>query len=116
MHELSIAAALLVQVEELARANGLVRVGVVRVQVGARRQVVPESLAMAFEAVSLGTLAEGAVLEQTEVPMQARCRACAADYAPSLRDFRCPVCGQAAAEITAGNDITIASLTGDTPD
>ena len=99
---------------ELAKANGLKRVQTVRVEVGVRRQVVPESLAMAFEAVSLGTCAEGAALEQREVPMQARCRACGADYAPSLRDFRCPACHQAAAEITAGGDIAIASITGDT--
>ncbi len=116
MHELSIASALLAQVEELAGANGLVKVGTVRVAVGARRQVVLESLAMAFEAVSIGSIAEDAKLELSEVPMQARCRACGADYAPSLRDFRCPSCRQAAAEITAGNDITIASLTGDTPE
>jgi len=116
MHELSIAAALLAQVEDLAKANGLKRVQVVRVQVGARRQVVAESLAMAFEAVGLGTCAEGARLEQSEVAMQARCRGCGTDYAPSLRDFRCPACRQAAAEITAGNDITISSLTGDTED
>ncbi len=116
MHELSIAAGLLAQVEDLAKANGLIRIGVVRIAVGVRRQVVPESLDMAFEAVSLGTSAEGAKLEQTEVPMQARCRGCGADYAPTLRDFRCPSCGQAAADITAGDDITIASLTGETED
>lgn len=116
MHELSIASALLGQVEELATANELIRIGTVRITVGARRQVVEESLRMAFEAVSLGTRAEGATLEITEVPMQARCRACAHAYAPQLRDFRCPACGQAAADITAGNDILISSITGDTKD
>ena len=116
MHEFSIASALLGQVEELATANGLVKVGVVRLAVGAQRQLVEESLRMAFEAVSLGTRAEAAVLEITEIPMQARCRACAHAYAPQLRDFRCPACGQAAAELTAGNDILITAIIGETPD
>ena len=116
MHELSIATGIQAQIEEMAAANGLIRVTSVSVAVGERRQVVGESLRMAFEAVTNGTLSEDATLILDEVRMQARCRACAHAYAPTLRDFRCPACGKAEAEITAGNDILITSLTGDTPD
>jgi hydrogenase nickel incorporation protein HypA/HybF len=116
MHELSIATALIGQVLDLAAANGLTSVTRVAVAVGTRRMVVHESLAMAFEAVSVGTIAENARIELTEEAMAATCRACGHAYAPTLRDFRCPACGQAQAELTAGNDIRITAITGDAPD
>jgi hydrogenase nickel incorporation protein HypA/HybF len=116
MHELSIATALIGQVLDLAQANGLTTVSRVEVAVGTRRMVVHESLEMAFEAVSVGTIAEHARVVLTEEAMAATCRACGHAYAPTLRDFRCPSCRKADPELTAGSDIRITSITGDAPD
>lgn len=113
MHELALADALVDQLSDLAREHGLIRITDVAVTVGVRQQVVVESLAMALEAVAQGTIAEGARFTIAEEAMQARCRACQHAYAPSLRDFRCPACGTAQPDLTAGTGMRIASFTGD---
>jgi hydrogenase nickel incorporation protein HypA/HybF len=113
VHEAGIAEAVIDQVRELAKANALVRVTAVALAIGVKRLVEPESLRLAFELASEGTVAAGARLEIAEVPLAARCRACGESYAPTPRDFRCPACQRAEPDILAGDDIVITSVSGD---
>jgi hydrogenase nickel incorporation protein HypA/HybF len=112
MHEYSIAAALIGQAVELAEQNGLERIDMVEIEVGALQLVVPEALEAAFAAAGEGTPAAGAVLRQNETPARAECRACAKEYAVDIENYLCPHCGRAEAEIVAGRDIILKSLTG----
>jgi len=112
MHEFSIAAALIRQVLDIAAQNDLERIEVVELEVGAMQMVVPEALEMAFAAMSEGTPAAGAVLKQEEVPARAECRSCKKSYNAGIDQYLCPHCGRADAEIVAGRDIILKSLTG----
>jgi len=111
MHELSIATGLMEQVKAAAAEHGVSRVESLHITIGAMRQVVPEALAMAFEVVSEGTLAEGATLEIVEEPIRARCRQCGRQFDCRIGEFVCPGCGQADVRLTMGNDIVLTSMT-----
>lgn len=113
MHEVGIATALLVSVDGLARANGLVQVTAIDLAIGVKRLCEAESLRLAFEIAGDGTIAAGARITITEIPLAARCKACGVEYAPKLRDFRCPACQRAEPDILAGDDIVITSISGD---
>lgn len=52
-----------------ARAVGATRIHRIRLRVGERSGVVPEALRFAFEALSVGGVADGAVLEMEWVPV-----------------------------------------------
>jgi hydrogenase nickel incorporation protein HypA/HybF len=110
LHEMSLASAMLEQLQRIAREQGARRIVEVEVVCGVMQQVVPEALELAFEAVTAGTLAEGACLKITEEALQARCRACGQPYEPEIYDFACPSCGQAQAELTAGRDVVLRTV------
>ncbi len=110
MHELSIASQLVDQVIQHAQANDAIHVREVIVKVGAMQLVVPEALHTAFEAVTEGTIAEGATLEIREVQPMAKCRACRNEFSPEIGNYVCPQCGQANAQIIQGNDIVLHTI------
>lgn len=108
MHELSISSAIVDTAVRHARGR---RVTLVSMTVGALRQVVPHSLEFYFEIVGRGTLCEGARLEQTLVPARARCGGCGHGWElEPLPVFRCPRCGDAAAEVLSGNELEVESI------
>ena len=111
MHEMTIAEGLLGQVLAAAAAHGAGRVSEIEVVTGELRLVVPEALTAAFEVVSAGTPAEGAVLTIVPEPIVARCRACGNEFACGVDRFACDLCGQADVMFVAGNDIILKSLT-----
>ncbi|MBM4078647.1 MAG: hydrogenase maturation nickel metallochaperone HypA [Planctomycetes bacterium] len=111
MHELAIATELVRQLGKLAAQHGAGRVQELTVTAGAMRGIVPEALEMAFSYAAKGTCADGAVLRLETVQPVARCRQCDTRYNPTGDSFLCPSCGQANAELVAGNDIVLASVT-----
>lgn len=115
MHEMSIAAAIAEQVLAVAQENNLAKVTQVRLRVGELRLIVPEALAVAWEAVREGTPAAAADLEMTEVPARARCRKCGHEYHPEWPVFLCPQCEQASVEILAGEELLLEEIVGEDP-
>jgi hydrogenase nickel incorporation protein HypA/HybF len=116
VHELSIAEGILDQVERLAAHHHATRVDAVEIETGVMRMVEHGALRSAFEVVTKGTIAEGAELAITDIPVAARCRSCGAEYdARGQFDFTCPSCGKAAADVVRGNDIILASVEMDAP-
>lgn len=114
VHEMAIAEDLLRQVLAAAAQNQVRRVLSVELELGVQRLIVPEALEAAFEALAEGSVAQGAVLRMVEVPLEARCGGCGAQFAPSIDDYACPRCGEAMAELLAGNDIILRSLDAET--
>ena len=111
MHELSLCESVLRTVlAELARQAAGARLLKVRVAVGGLRQVVPESLTFAYEALSAGTRAEGSTLEIVEVPITARCRKCAWEGRIEARLFYCGACRAADVEVLTGKELYLESL------
>ena len=114
MHEMSIATGLIEQVLRIAEANNAVRVDEIDLEVGFMRQVAPEAMEMAWEAVRIGTIAENAVLNLREIGISAECEKCGLVFQPGIDDFLCPKCRQANVRIVSGDDIILRSITCDT--
>ena len=112
MHEMSVALAVVDQVEEAAaRAKGVTAVRSVRLQVGELAGVVPDALAFSFELACAGTLLEGAELLTEAVPGRARCTPCAQEWAVGMPpSLICPACGGVSVELLSGRELRIAGV------
>ncbi|NUP18665.1 MAG: hydrogenase maturation nickel metallochaperone HypA [Streptomyces sp.] len=117
MHEMSIALAVIDQVETAAAQTpdaGAVRS--VRLRVGELAGVVPDSLAFCFELACAGTLLEGAELVTEPVPGRARCTPCAHEWAVGMPPrLSCPECDGADVELVSGRELQIAEVRWEEP-
>ncbi|MFC9267278.1 hydrogenase maturation nickel metallochaperone HypA/HybF [Streptomyces zhihengii] len=108
MHEMSLALAVVDQVETAARGRRAPGVLSVRLDVGELAGVVAESLAFCFELACAGTVVEGAELITRTVPGTARCEPCAGDWEVGMPPrLLCPRCGTAAVELVSGRELLI---------
>ena len=89
MHEVSLMSGILEAVEQAAREAGAQRVTVIALTIGDMTEVVPESLSFAFEALSEGTMAEGADLRVTYVPTISSARSAGPGRPCCWRGVRC---------------------------
>jgi len=112
MHEMSIALAVIGQVEEAAeRAGGVTAVRSVRLQVGELAGVVPDALSFCFELACAGTVLEGAELVTDAVPGRARCAPCAHEWAVGMPPLlSCPRCDRGTADLLSGRELQIVSV------
>lgn len=113
MHESALAMAIVEQALEAASPHNVARISEIEIDVGALKQVVRESLLLAFEACAAGSVAEGAVLRINEIPPAAVCEECGMRYTPDLAglNFTCPRCGKASATLIGGHEILLKSMT-----
>lgn len=107
MHEFSYAEALLETVTR--RAAGRQVVGVT-VRAGAAHRLDEASLAQAFELISAGSVASGANLSLRTLPVIVECRDCLARSESPDALALCPACGQAAVEVTGGEEFLLESI------
>lgn len=108
MHEFSLAEPLLKAALEVAENRGGLAVEQVCAQIGRLREVAPEALTFAFDALAKGTLAEGATLLWKDIPPRVRCAQCPAIFQPEDdRIWVCPSCGGAGGELLAGNELVV---------
>ncbi|CAM5441566.1 MULTISPECIES: hydrogenase maturation nickel metallochaperone HypA [Streptomyces] len=112
MHEMSVALAVIDQVETAAaQTRDVTAVRSVRLRVGELAGVVPDSLAFCFELACAGTLLEGAELVTEPVPGRARCTPCAYEWAVGMPPrLTCPECGGTEVELLAGRELQIAEV------
>ncbi|MFF4400980.1 hydrogenase maturation nickel metallochaperone HypA [Streptomyces sp. NPDC001480] len=120
MHEMSIALAVIEEVEAAAeRAGDVTAVRSVRLEVGELAGVVPDALSFSFELACAGTVLEGAELVVGTVPGRARCGPCAHEWAVGMPPLlSCPRCDGGTTELLSGRELRIADVrweTGPTP-
>jgi hydrogenase nickel incorporation protein HypA/HybF len=96
-------------VEESRRQN-VSQVKVVVLEIGAIGQVEPESLRFCFDAVTRGTIAEGARLDIVTVPGAGWCLDCGKTVPLTERFGACPECGQRHVQMTAGDELRIREM------
>ncbi len=110
MHELSIAHAVIGEVEAAARIHGARHVTGVSLEVGRLSGIVPGALVFGFEIASEGTLCEGAELRISEMPVVAWCPD--GDHPVELAEmvFRCPDHGCPTPEVLSGKQLEITSF------
>lgn len=110
MHELTLCANVLDTLREMARREGFTRVLRVRLEIGRFACVEPAALRFGFEALSRGTLADGAALDVIERPGRARCVECGADVEATDRLQPCPACGGEGLAPTGGDEMRIRDI------
>ncbi len=110
MHEMAIAESVVSIVEDHARKAGAARVTVVRLEIGALSHVEPQALSFAFEAVSIGSMAEGATLEIARTPGQAWCHDCMKPIEIDRLGSPCPSCGGYKVQVTGGEEMRVKDM------
>ena len=95
---------------QAAEQAGASRVLAIRLCVGKWSCVVPEALRFAFEAVSPGTLAEGAVLEIETPDPALRCAHCGTEFAAKDIFAPCPHCAQTGGVPVRGRELYLVSV------
>ncbi len=108
MHELSLCEAIAGVVRPHAAGR---HVDVVRVQVGALRQVVPESLEFCWTVIREYEDMPDARLELEFVTAEVQCRGCGQRSPIESRwSVCCPQCGSGDVDVVAGNEFQVTSL------
>ncbi len=115
MHEFSIAESIVSLVLRAVDEYQLIRVDSITVEAGEMRQIVPESLAMAFDALKSETsdTIGSCRLDLVIVPQVVVCRDCGVEFAPQELCYLCPACGSPDTTAVSGNDLVIKSIEGE---
>lgn len=110
MHEFSICAALLQQLEELTVRHRAASVRRVTVQVGALSGVEPSLLRAAFAVARRGSCAQEAELTLETLPLRIRCGACAVEAEATPDYLACRVCGSIRTELVSGDALLLRTV------
>jgi hydrogenase nickel incorporation protein HypA/HybF len=111
MHEMSIVESMMEIIEDQARLYNSQKVVTVSLEFGALSGVMPSAVEFAFEVLSKGTVAEGAVLAISIIPLKIKCLDCAGESV--LEDYQptCPLCNSDLITFLQGrNELRVASL------
>jgi hydrogenase nickel incorporation protein HypA/HybF len=110
MHELSVCQALIQQVEKVALARNARVVIEINVQIGPLSGVESRLLQQAFSIACAGTIADGARLNLTSMPVSVRCRSC--DQVSNVLPTRlvCGHCGDWRTSIISGDDLLLTTV------
>lgn len=110
MHELSVAQALVEQLDGIARAHEAQAIASFRVRIGPLAGVVPELLESAFGLAAAGSLAERAAMELIVAPVQVRCQTCGAKTEAAMNRLLCGACGDWHTQLVSGDELILESV------
>jgi hydrogenase nickel incorporation protein HypA/HybF len=110
MHEVSLVENIVALIEDERRRQAFSRVRAVCLHVGALGHAEPDALRFCFDAVTRGTVADGAALSIVTVAGSGRCSACSRTVALADRFDACPLCGCENVLMIAGDELRLAEL------
>ena len=110
MHELSLATALVEQVERVCETERATAVETIRLRLGALAGVNREAFEFAFPLAAEGTRAEHAKLAFEAAPAEIACDDCGRRTAPGKMFLTCSACGSRRVRVTAGREFEIVSV------
>lgn len=113
MHEMAITSNIVDIVLDYARENDALRVEQVSLRIGALRDVVDDLMQGCFRHLARGTVAEGARLTITRVPLRARCSECHLVFPADVHNaatLTCPDCGSRDLRIHSGKEFLIEDI------
>jgi hydrogenase nickel incorporation protein HypA/HybF len=113
MHELPVTRSILGIVLRHAETQGVLRVRAINLAIGALSDLEAEWLQSYFDALSRGTVAEGAELRVHRSPLTFRCEPCSSEYTATREELDtvvCPQCGSHDAELLGGTGYTVESM------
>lgn len=107
VHEVSLCTAIAKVAHRTAAGQPVERV---RVDVGALRQVVPETLRLCWEMVVFDTPLHAVPLEVREVPACIKCRGCGATTELREPVLVCAACGSTDTQVLTGDELDVTSI------
>lgn len=110
MHEVALAEGVLRIVADAAAKHAATRVHTVWVELGALAHVEPDALRFCFDAVTRGSVAEGATLEIATTPGRAWCMPCGGEVALGRLGEPCPRCGSYQLSVVAGEEMRVKEI------
>ena len=110
MHEMALCEGVVSLVEDEAARHAFARVKSITLELGVLCHVAPEAMLFCFDAVSRGTLAEGATLLIERIPGAGWCLDCGKTVPLNERFGPCPDCGQHHVQMTAGDELRVRDL------
>ena len=110
MHEMSLAGGILRVVEDAAARERFSRVKRLTLEAGALAGVEVRALRFALEAMTPGTVLEGAAIRIDEPPGVAWCMPCSRSVAIAARTDACPHCGRWQLTPTGGTELKVREL------
>jgi hydrogenase nickel incorporation protein HypA/HybF len=110
MHEMSLAESILQIVEDTARSSAADQVRAVRLEIGALSHVERDALRFCFDAVTRGTVADGARLEIDATPGRAWCMPCSESVELARLGDACPRCGSYQLQVTQGEEMRVKDI------
>jgi hydrogenase nickel incorporation protein HypA/HybF len=110
MHEMGITQGILAASFDAARDAGADRITEIRVSVGELTEIQDFALQFAFEALTPGTMAEGATLIVNHIPATAKCNDCGTEYTHDRFEMLCPQCGSFNVTPLTGREMRIDTI------
>jgi hydrogenase nickel incorporation protein HypA/HybF len=95
---------------EAAKNAGATKIDEIHISVGELTEVVDFALQFAFEALTPGTMAEGATLVVNHVPAKSHCNECNTDYSHDRFQMVCPSCDSFNVSLLQGRELHIDSI------
>ena len=110
MHELAITEGIMEAAIPEAEKAGAKKIIEIRLKIGELSGVLPECIQYYFELVSKGTIAEGARITATKIPVGIECPDCGFSGDIERKKIRCPKCGGINFKVTHGREYFVDSL------
>ena len=110
MDGLHVTREMLKQLIEKAQSEGARRIVRIVLEVGELNGLDTKELRAHFRRLSKDTLAEGATLSITEIPLKVRCLSCSEEYPAGGYKMVCPSCGGIASELVSGNELRVKEM------
>jgi hydrogenase nickel incorporation protein HypA/HybF len=95
---------------DAAKDAGAEKITEIRLSIGELTEIQEFALEFAFEAMTPGTMAEGATLTVTHVPATSKCNECGIEYGHDRFQMLCPECGSFAVTPLTGRELLIDSI------
>jgi hydrogenase nickel incorporation protein HypA/HybF len=110
MHEMGITTGILETALDAAEEAGASRITEIRISVGELTEIMEFALQFAFESLTPGTMAEGAVLVVENIPARSHCNDCGTDYFHDRFQMLCPECDSLNITLLQGRELRIDSI------
>ena len=110
MDEREVANHVLEVADRTAYQHAAQRVISIHLSIGGRRVIDLERLTSAFDDVTRGTVAEGAVLQVSILPVRRHCQNCGTDFDGTTSNLPCPNCGHSHTEFIGGEEIRVVEI------
>lgn len=113
MHEMALCTEVVDTVIGVAEEADAVSVDGVSMIIGEMRDIIIDMFDDFFHYLARGTIAEGAVVSYTTVPLLVKCRQCGSAFHPDVMKkdtILCPTCGAHDYTLHSGNEFLIESI------